>query len=175
MVRGLIVCAGLALAVCGCGPQPQVDRPAATAAAPQSEPSGTISVENGQIRPGAAGATSAAYFSLRSAASDRLIAASSPVAERVELHQHVMDGAGLMGMRPVEGGIAVAPEAPTVLQPGGLHLMFFNLKQDLLEGQSVPVTLTFETAGPVEAMLTVGAPAVPGGGQPHSTAGHAHE
>ncbi|WP_029008867.1 copper chaperone PCu(A)C [Azospirillum halopraeferens] len=78
---------------------------------------------------------------------DRLVAASSPVAEKVELHTHLMDN-GVMRMRPVDG-IEVAPGEPSVLRPGGLHVMLIGLKQPLAQGSRFPLTLTFETAGAV--------------------------
>jgi copper(I)-binding protein len=102
---------------------------------------------------------SAAYMTLETvgAAPDRLIGGSTPVAERVELHTHIMEG-GVAKMRPVDG-IEVAPGKPTVLEPGGMHLMLSGLKQKLDEGATVPLTLVFEHAGevrldvPVEAVM----------------------
>ena len=101
---------------------------------------------------------SAAYMTLEIAgeAPDRLVGSSSPVAERAELHTHIMDG-GVARMRPVDA-VEVAPGAPTVLAPGGLHIMLIGLRQKLAPGDSVPLTLVFEQAGaitieaPVRAM-----------------------
>ena len=42
-----------------------------------------------------------------------------------------------------------APGAPTVLAPGGLHIMLIGLKQKLAPGDSVPLTLVFEHAGEI--------------------------
>ena len=41
------------------------------------------------------------------------------------------------------------------LQPGGFHLMLIGLKEPLIQGQSVPLTLRFERAGEVQVMLAV--------------------
>jgi copper(I)-binding protein len=71
-----------------------------------------------------------------------VVEASSPVSKVVELHTHVHDN-GMMMMRRVDK-IDVPANGETVLKPGGLHVMFIGLKQDLMVGQSVPVTLTFE-------------------------------
>jgi len=92
---------------------------------------------------------SAAYMTLETTAEepDRLVASRSPVAERTELHSHVMDG-GVARMRPVDA-VEVAPGTPTVLAPGGLHLMLIGLKQKLAPGDSVPLTLVFEHAGEI--------------------------
>ena len=95
---------------------------------------------------------------------DRLVSASSAIAERVELHTHIMDG-NVMRMREVEGGIPLAPGEMVKLQPGGFHIMLLGLKQGLTAGSRFPLTLTFEKAGsvqvdvPVEAIGSMG----PGG------------
>lgn len=84
---------------------------------------------------------------------DRLIAASTPAADRAELHQHVSEN-GIMKMRPVEA-IEIAPGQHIVLQPGGFHIMLMGLAAPLVEGESFPLTLTFEKAGNVEVSVTI--------------------
>lgn len=97
----------------------------------------------------------AAYMSLANngTAADYLVAAAGDVAERVELHQHSMVD-GVMQMRKVDE-IEVAPGAPMVLEPGGLHVMLIGLKAPLKEGGSFPLTLTFKEAGDVEVSVSV--------------------
>lgn len=97
----------------------------------------------------------AAYMTLHNvgAGPDKLLSAASPVAGKVELHNHIMVG-NVAQMRPVDA-IEVSPGSPTVLQPGGLHVMLLDLKSPLKAGQSFPVTLTFERAGKVEASVAV--------------------
>ena len=105
----------------------------------------------------------AAYMtiSVQGTEADRLIAAESEVARRVELHTHMMDG-DIMRMRPV-AAIEVAPGEPTVLQPGGLHVMLMGLKSPLTEGQRFALTLVFERGGRVEVDVAVlGATAIQG-------------
>lgn len=99
--------------------------------------------------------TSAAYLTLEVTGNraDRLIAAASPVAEKAALHAHVMDG-GVARMRPV-AAIEIAPGAPTLLEPGGLHIMLSGLSQRLVEGDTLPLSLTFERAGTVEIAVPV--------------------
>jgi copper(I)-binding protein len=86
-------------------------------------------------------------------APDRLIGASTPVAGKAELHETVRDG-NVMKMRPV-AGLAVSAKAPTSLSPMGYHIMLTDLKQPLAGGQTFPLTLTFEKAGPVQTTVTV--------------------
>lgn len=96
----------------------------------------------------------AAFMTLSSPIADRLVAASSPVAERVELHTHIMEG-GIARMRQVEGGIELPAETPILLQPGGLHIMLIGLKQPLKEGDTVQIGLTFANAAPVTVVVPV--------------------
>jgi len=78
----------------------------------------------------------------------KLIAASSDIAERVELHSHINED-GMMKMRQVEA-ILVAKKSNTLLQPGGYHVMFLGLKQDLKEGESVKFTLYFDNGDEIK-------------------------
>jgi len=85
---------------------------------------------------------------------DRLVAASSDVAAKVELHEmSVTDG--VMKMRQLADGIAIPAGETIALKPGGLHIMFMGLNQSFEEGTTVPVVLTFEKAGKVAVDLSV--------------------
>ena len=86
---------------------------------------------------------------------DTLIGASSPVAENVQLHQMKMEG-DVMKMNEMPDGIPVPAGQTVALEPGGMHLMMMGLKEPLVEGAVVPVTLTFAKAGTVEVNLVVG-------------------
>lgn len=87
---------------------------------------------------------------------DRLIAAASPFSPDVQIHEMaVVDD--IMEMREIEGGLEIPAGETVSLAPGGLHLMFMHLAEPFVEGETVPVTLTFEEAGEVEIELTVGA------------------
>lgn len=84
---------------------------------------------------------------------DRLIGAKSMLADRTEVHNHIMDN-GIMKMRQVDA-IEVAPGTPTILQPGGLHIMFMGLHKPFIEGQKLPMTLVFEKAGEIDIEFIV--------------------
>ena len=105
---------------------------------------------------GTAGA-GAAYMTLKSAeaSADRL-SASTPAAERAELHTHVMEG-DVMGMREVDS-IEIPAGGTVELKPGGLHIMLIGLKAPLKEGESIPLTLSFAKAGPVTVTVPVKSP-----------------
>lgn len=107
------------------------------------------------------------------AGADKLIGASSPVADKVELHTHLMEN-GVAKMRPVEGGIAVTAGTPTALKPGGLHIMLIGLKAPLKQGDSFPLTLKFEKAGDVAVTVPVQGPGAMGPMQGHDHGGGEH-
>ncbi|NBE07975.1 copper chaperone PCu(A)C [Paragemmobacter ruber] len=100
---------------------------------------------------GQAGGSGAVFFMIHNntATDDRLIAARADVAERVELHTHIEDANGVMQMREVEGGIALPAGEMHALERGGDHVMLMGLTEALEDGQTFPVTLTFEQAGDV--------------------------
>ena len=103
---------------------------------------------------------------------DRLVGASSPVAARAQLHAHQMEG-NVMKMRPL-GAVEVAPGSPTVLAPGGIHVMLMGLKGPLVEGTAFSLELRFEHAGRMEVEVQVLAPGAmgPAPGKAHDMKGH---
>src|SRR6201984_3517494 len=88
----------------------------------------------------------AAYVTITSPTADRLVSASTPVAKKAELHTMSMQGM-VMKMRPISG-VDIPAGQPLSLKPGGEHIMLMGLNQPLCEGQSFPLTLDFEKAGP---------------------------
>ena len=78
---------------------------------------------------------------------DRLIAATSDVAERVELHTHKEDANGVMQMLKVEEGFPIAAGETHALARGGDHVMLLGLTRELKQGDVVKLSLTFEKAG----------------------------
>jgi periplasmic copper chaperone A len=107
----------------------------------------------------------------KGSSADRLIGGSGDIADKVEVHEMAMNN-GVMTMRPLDKGLTIEPGKTVKLAPGGFHLMLFDLKGPLKQGDKVPVTLEFEKAGKVKLSLEVqgvGAQAPAGAGQP---AGH---
>lgn len=105
---------------------------------------------------------------------DRLIAVSSDVAERTELHEMAVTD-GVMKMRELEGGIEIPAGGTVTLKPGGLHIMFMGLNGSFEEGTKVPLVLTFEKAGDLAVELDVakmGAKSPEGGQMDHSSGDH---
>lgn len=116
-----------------------------------------VAIDKPWARATAPGARVAAGYMVvhnKSAAADRLVAASSPAASRVETHVHIHEG-GVMKMREVPGYDIPAGGA-FELKPGGAHLMFMDIRRPFKEGEKVPVKLKFEKAGEVEVDFHVG-------------------
>jgi copper(I)-binding protein len=74
----------------------------------------------------------------------------------LEIHDMTMTD-GVMRMRRVDGGLEIKPGQTVALRPGGLHVMFMELKQPLKQGEKVKGTLVFEKAGTIEVEYTVAA------------------
>ena len=79
--------------------------------------------------------------------------ASTPVAEHAGLHEMKMEN-GVSEMRPVKS-LTIEPGKSVVLEPNGYHLMLTGLKGPLKEGQTVPLTLTFDHAGKQQVTASV--------------------
>ena len=120
---------------------------------------GAIAIGHPYARPTVAGQPVAAgYLSLDNrGAADRLLAASTAVAERVELHAMWLEG-DVMRMR-MRDAIDLPAGAKVEFKPGGMHLMFIGLKAPLKVGEKFALTLRFEKAGTVEVVVNVQATA----------------
>ena len=103
--------------------------------------------------PGAS--VAAAYMEIRNTGkqADRLLSATSAVAQRVEMHLTEREGE-VMKMREVKTIDIPARERYT-LRPGGAHLMLVDLKQPLKKGERFAMRLRFERAGELEIELEV--------------------
>ena len=130
----------------------------ATAALAQT---GQLEISNAWARATPAKAENGvAYLTIRSPTPDRLVSVSSPVAKKAELHTMSMEGM-VMKMRPL-AGLDIAAGQPVTLKPGGEHIMLLGLNGPLREGQSFPLTLTFEKAGAREVTVAVEKPGAAG-------------
>jgi copper(I)-binding protein len=100
--------------------------------------------------------TAAGYLTITNKGSepDRLIEVSTPNAATGQVHEmKTVDG--VMKMAPVAAGIEIPAGGSVTLAPNGLHIMFMGVKEPLVEGGKLPVTLTFEKAGKVDTFLHI--------------------
>jgi hypothetical protein len=84
---------------------------------------------------------------------DRLIGASSDLAERVELHT-MEDDNEIMRMRQVDA-IEIEAGKKVMLEPQGLHIMLIGLEKQLKDGDKVTLTLSFEESGDIDVEFPV--------------------
>lgn len=124
-----------------------------------------LKVERAWVRPTVPGQQgSGGYMTLTARQGQRLVGASSPVAGVTEIHEMKMEG-NVMTMRPA-GALALPAGKAVEFKPGGLHLMLMDLKQPLLAGSSVPLTLLLKDGRGVESRVETRllvSPSAPGG------------
>lgn len=125
------------------------------AAAPALAQAQSIQVVHPWVRATAPNAKAGGAFTTLTdtGAPDRLVSVGSPVAGMAEVHRTVEEN-GVMKMLPADG-IDLAPGKPVTLAPGGYHVMLMGLKQQLKQGDSFPLTLTFAKAAPMTVTVTV--------------------
>lgn len=85
---------------------------------------------------------------------DRLISATVNFAGKVEIHEMSVQN-DVMKMRELSEGLEIPAGETVVLKPGGFHMMFMKLENQLVEDEKYPATLIFEKAGSVDVTLNV--------------------
>lgn len=125
------------------------------------------SIKDAWVRGTVAGQKATGMFAqVDSKSGGKLVAASSPVAGVVEIHEMAMDGT-TMKMRAVPS--LDLPAGKVVdLKPGGYHVMLMDLKRPLKAGERVTLELRIETKDkrlvtqPIEVEVATRAPAAAG-------------
>lgn len=108
-----------------------------------------------------------AFMNLSATSSARLVSAKSPAANIVEIHEMVMEG-NLMKMRAIPG-IEIPAGQTLSLKPGSYHVMLIDLKQQIKDGDTVPITLVFEGLDKKQQTLEIKATARPLNSAPSAT------
>lgn len=163
-VRSTIFAAAALMVLAGCQRQaaPENDANAVATiatpapAAPAVPEAAAIRVSEAWIAPGANNA--ALYLTIdNDGGADRLTAIDAKGLGPITLHQSSNDG-GVMRMRALPGGIAVAAHGQTKLAPMGLHAMIEPLAHPLRPGNDAMLTLRFERQGEVEVTAPIRKP-----------------
>lgn len=103
-----------------------------------------VTIENAWVRPTVSGQDiGAAYMTFTSKQNANLTHVESDMTQSVEIHSMSMQN-GVMKMRMLEK-LELAAGKPYKLEPGGFHLMLFDLKKPLLDGDQVNFELTFKS------------------------------
>ncbi len=122
--------------------------------------SDAITFSDMQLRATVAGMpSSAAYLKITNngVSDDRLIAAKSAIAQRVEIHSMELDQV-VMRMRALDGGLVIAAGESVTLAPGGLHIMLMGLTTALASDTQHEIILVFEKAGEIKLNITAKRP-----------------
>lgn len=158
MRRSLALALVAILALGGCRQETKKDGTEAIANAPEAKPG--LSVSDGRLVLNAVkGNPGAAYFTL-----------ANNAAKSVTLSSIYIDRAGRTEMHETSGGsmaplksLDIAPGGRVRFEPGGKHVMVFDLDPAAAPGESVEITLTFADGDKLSAPLMVEGP----GGMEH--------
>ena len=111
-----------------------------------------------------------AFMQITAARDTRLIEVQTPAAKVAEVHEMAMVD-NVMRMRPVKA--LELPAGKTIeLKPNGYHVMLMGLKDQIKDGDTVAITLTFEDKDKKREIVEVKAPVrplnyAPGGAHKH--------
>jgi len=116
-----------------------------------------VSVRDARANATPAGATvGAVYLELTAADEDTLLAATTSVADRIEMHTSSEED-GMMRMRPLPS-VELKPGESFRFAPGGAHFMLLGLHQPLVAGTRFPLTLQLQNAGTLTVQVEVKEP-----------------
>jgi copper(I)-binding protein len=125
-----------------------------------------ITVTSARIKPSMAGSTNtAAFVSLHNSNKSELIIVganvvtsdkpnASSIANRIELHNSITDNDGVVKMVQVNK-LVVPIDGDLTMASGGTHIMLFDLKKNLKEGEIVFVNFTIQGLGTYQVQVPV--------------------
>jgi hypothetical protein len=100
-----------------------------------------------------------AFMTLTSTEEVKIVAASSPIAKKTEIHTSMLMN-GVNMMHSVDA-IVLPAGKPVELKSGGYHVMLMDLAKPAKPGDVVSITFTLEGAGGKRTQLEVKAPVKP--------------
>ncbi|MBB5746482.1 copper chaperone PCu(A)C [Brevundimonas variabilis] len=154
MKRLLILSAVLATAACSPPAETKADL-------------AVVSVTGAICRPTPAGRqVTGCYLTLTASRDDTLMTAESPASALAQVHESSMEN-NMMVMYEAKAGLPLPAGQAVALAPGGNHIMLLGVKEPLVAGDTVKLTLTFASARPVEVEASVGQPALPAAKMDH--------
>ena len=98
-----------------------------------------------------------AFMTVTSKENSKLVAASTPVAGIVEIHEMKMDK-DVMKMSALPNGLDLPAGKAVDLKPGGFHIMLMDLKLPLNKDVAIPLTLTFQDSSGKKSQQVVQVP-----------------
>ena len=124
-----------------------------------SSSSGVLTVQDAWARPAVVGENAAAYFTIENGtgSNDSLLSISSDIAAAAELHMSMTHDNGVMSME-MQDAVQIPARDQVEFKPGGLHVMLVDINRDLSIGDTISLTLHFQTAGDVIIDVSVQEP-----------------
>ncbi|HNM97322.1 MAG TPA: copper chaperone PCu(A)C [Marmoricola sp.] len=151
--RTLAALAAATLLFTGCGST----EPTGDAQQPAADKAATLTVTDPWVKATKEGEMTGAFgkFTNDGDTDVTIVKATSAASPMLELHEVVMADDGTMKMQPKEGGFVVPAGKSLTLEPGGLHIMFMGVAQDLNPGDEVTVTLEYSDGATQEIRALV--------------------
>ena len=125
---------------------------ALTAGCGGAPPDGAVTITGPVVGEVPQGADAAVYFEVESGSSDAIVGAVAPDAAGASLHE----------LRPVDGGGIMLPSDRITVDPGitrlsptGSHIMLSDVREPLVAGDRVELTVEFDRHAPIEIDVTV--------------------
>lgn len=117
-----------------------------------------LGLEDAWVRlPAVSSRPGAAYFTVKGGnEATSLLAVSSPAAVRTELHEMKHEG-GMMTMSALKD-VAIPAGATVKFEPGGKHVMLYDLSPELRAGGKIPLRLAFANGKTIELEAELRAP-----------------
>jgi copper(I)-binding protein len=114
-----------------------------------------VTVDEARITlPAVKGRPGAGYFTAEAAAlPEAIVAVTAPPPTRIEMHESMSSG-NMASMQAIPSA-AFASGAPLVFEPGGKHLMLFDIDPAVKPGDTLPLTFRFANAPPVTVQAEV--------------------
>ena len=149
----VLVAVVAALSACS-GSTPSASTAAASVPAASTAAATTPVASNAFSYACAAGGDCGAFMTISNPGgpANKLVAATTTVTDRAELHTMAKDASGAMMMKQVDS-IDVPAAGSVELKAGSFHVMLFGLNKELKVGDTFPLTLKFEQGG--ETTVTV--------------------
>ena len=124
-------------------------------AAKPAASAGPIQIFEPWLRVAKSGDSSGAFMLIKNTGSqpDQLLKAECMASMMTSIHETKMEG-DMMTMSEIPG-LAIPANGQVELKSGSYHIMMMNVNTDLVEGQKMKVSLTFEKAGVVEVEAVI--------------------
>ena len=119
--------------------------------APEGAEAASLTLISAKLRVPTGDRPTAGYLGIANEgpAAETLTGITSPDFGRIEMHEMVTEGS-MMTMKKMDS-LTIAAGQTVTFEPGGKHLMLFDAKRALKNGDQVKITLTFSQSGPIEA------------------------